>query len=300
MGYIDLENLTKDYGQNRGVFDVSLSIEEGETFGLVGINGAGKTTTIRQLMGFIKPDSGAAFINGRDSQKDSAQIKRFVSYVPGEINFPADKTGETFLKRQIEKAGRGSWQRCKEVCKRLQLDYTAGLKTMSKGMKQKTALAAAFSLGSDVLILDEPSTGLDPLMRDVFIDLIKEEKQMGHTVFLSSHIFEEIEQTCDRVAMIKDGHIIDQLVMDDLLHNKNKTYKLEFKNKESFQQFQKLDYALTNIKEEDMQLKININDKDINSLMNDLQYYDLLFFKEIKSNFEDYFTNVFKEEVNHV
>ncbi|WP_435303659.1 AAA family ATPase [Tetragenococcus halophilus] len=167
-------------------------------------------------------------------------------------------------------------------------------------MKQKTALAAAFSLGSDVLILDEPSTGLDPLMRDVFIDLIKEEKEMGHTIFLSSHIFEEIEQTCDRVAMIKDGRIIDQLVMDDLLHNKNKTYKLEFKTRESFQQFQALDYELTNVKEEDLQLNVNINDKDINDLMNDLQHYDVLFFKEIKTNFEDYFTNVFKEEVVNV
>ncbi|MCF1601450.1 ABC transporter ATP-binding protein [Tetragenococcus halophilus] len=300
MGYIDLENLTKDYGQDSGVFDISLSIEQGETFGLVGINGAGKTTTIRQLMGFIKPDSGQAFINGMDTQKSSAQIKRFVSYVPGEINFPADKTGETFLKRQMEKAGRGSWERCKEICERLQLDYTAGLKTMSKGMKQKTALAAAFSLDSDVLILDEPSTGLDPLMRDVFIDLIKEEKEMGHTIFLSSHIFEEIEQTCDRVAMIKDGRIIDQLVMKDLLHNKNKTYKLEFKTKESFQQFQALGYELSNVKEEDLQLNVNINDKDINDLMNDLQYYDVLFFKEIKTNFEDYFTNVFKEEVANV
>jgi len=300
MAYIDLENLTKDYGQDRGVFDISLSIEQGETFGLVGINGAGKTTTIRQMMGFIKPSSGQAFINGNDCQKNSARIKQFVSYVPGEINFPADKTGETFLKRQIEKAGRGSWERCKEICERLQLDYTAGLKTMSKGMKQKTALAAAFCLGSDVLILDEPSTGLDPLMRDVFIDLIKEEKEMGRTIFLSSHIFEEIEQTCDRVAMIKDGRIIDQLTMNDLLHSKDKTYKLEFKTQESFQQFQALDYAFTDVKEEDLQLKININDQDINRLMDDLQHYDVLFFKEIKRNFEDYFTNVFKEEVNHV
>lgn len=137
-------------------------------------------------------------------------------------------------------------------------------------------------------------------MRDVFIDLIKEEKEMGHTIFLSSHIFEEIEQTCDRVAMIKDGRIIDQLVMKDLLHNKNKTYKLEFKTKESFQQFQALGYELSNVKEEDLQLNVNINDKDINDLMNDLQYYDVLFFKEIKTNFEDYFTNVFKEEVANV
>ncbi len=100
--------------------------------------------------------------------------------------------------------------------------------------------------------------------------------------------------------MIKDGRIIDQLVMKDLLHNKNKTYKLEFKTKESFQQFQALGYELSNVKEEDLQLNVNINDKDINDLMNDLQYYDVLFFKEIKTNFEDYFTNVFKEEVANV
>ena len=169
MAMIEINNLTKDYGKGRGIFDINLSVEKGEVFGFAGINGAGKTTTIRNLMGFIKPDSGNATIDGLDATKKSAQIKQKVAYVPGEINFPGNNSGEIFLKRQIEMLGHGSWERCQEICDELQLDATANIKSMSKGMKQKTALAAAFAADSDILIMDEPTTGLDPLMRDTFI-----------------------------------------------------------------------------------------------------------------------------------
>ncbi|MBN7273907.1 ATP-binding cassette domain-containing protein [Ligilactobacillus pobuzihii] len=296
MACIDINNLTKDFGQGRGIFDISLSIEQGEVFGFAGVNGAGKTTTIRNLMGFIKPDSGNATINGIDCTKKSAQVKQKVAYIPGEINFPGNDSGEVFLKRQMEMLGRGNWEHCKKICDKLQLDATANIKSMSKGMKQKTAIAAAFAAESDILIMDEPTTGLDPLMRDTFIELLEEQKAMGKTIFMSSHIFKEMEETCDRVALINKGKIIDLVQMDDIRYNKNKRFKIEFKNQESFDRFSELSYQTENVQPEDLQLTVVINDKNINDLMNDLKNYDVAFFKEIKQTFEDYFNQTFKEE----
>ncbi|MGO1479254.1 ABC transporter ATP-binding protein, partial [Senegalia sp. (in: firmicutes)] len=192
MAYIDINHLTKDYGKGRGVFDVSLKIEKGEIYGFVGINGAGKTTTIRHMMGFLKPDEGSITINGLDATKNSAEVKRYVSYIPGEINFPGSTSGEEFLKDQIYLSGRGSLERAKELSNLLQLDISANVRSMSKGMKQKTAIVSAFASDADILIMDEPTTGLDPLMRDIFLDLLKQEKKQGKTIFMSSHIFQEV------------------------------------------------------------------------------------------------------------
>lgn len=296
MAMIEINNLTKDYGKGRGIFDINLSVEKGEVFGFAGINGAGKTTTIRNLMGFIKPDSGSATIDGLDATKKSAQIKQKVAYVPGEINFPGNNSGEVFLKRQIEMLGHGSWERCQEICDKLQLDATANIKSMSKGMKQKTALAAAFAADSDILIMDEPTTGLDPLMRDTFIKLVEEQKALGKTIFMSSHIFKEMEETCDRVAMIKDGKIISRIDMNKIRYNPDKLFMIAFQDNESFQHFTSLSYDLAEVKADKNQVTVKVNDQKINELMNDLQHYPVKFFKEIKQTFEDYFNQTFKEE----
>ena len=296
MACIEMNGLTKDYGQGHGIFDLTLSVEEGETFGFVGINGAGKTTTIRHLMGFLNPESGRAVIRGMDCWKESAKIKRLVGYIPGEIAFPDEETGEIFLKRQLEMQGNGDMEYCRYICDKLQLDASAPLKRMSKGMKQKTAIAAAFMKSPDILILDEPTTGLDPLMRDNFIDLIKEQKALGHTIFMSSHIFEEIEMTCDRVALIKDGKLVAITSMNDIRHNEDKTFKIEFKDAESFRRFAALDYEKTSVKPEHLQVVAEINDSQIGRLMRDLKDCNVLFFKEIKHSLEEYFHNVFKED----
>ena len=230
MSYIKLNNVTKDYGDNRGIFNMDFEINKGETIGFVGTNGAGKTTTIRAMMGFIKPTSGTVTINGLDSWNDSMEVKKLIGYVPGEIAFPDDKTGETFLKRQAELNKTESLDYAYQIIDKLQLDPTANLKRMSKGMKQKTAIAAALMNDSDILILDEPTTGLDPLMRMQFLDIIKEEKERGKTIFMSSHIFEEIEEVCDKVILIRDGKILATAVMNDIRHRQIKTYRIEFKS----------------------------------------------------------------------
>src|SRR5690625_3216444 len=219
MDYIEINHLTHDYGKGRGIFDLSLEIKKGEVYGFVGINGAGKTTTIRHMMGFIKPDEGSVTIKGLDATKSSAEVKRYVSYIPGEINFPGNTTGEEFLKNQIYLSGRGNWERAKELSDLFQLDVTANVRSMSKGMKQKTAIVSAFASDADILIMDEPTTGLDPLMRDALIDLIKQETRKGKTMFMSSHIFQEVDEVCERVAVITQRQIIEVINMTDIRYN---------------------------------------------------------------------------------
>ncbi len=289
MSFIEIKNITKDYGYGRGIFDIDISIEKGEIFGFVGTNGAGKTTTIRHLMGFLKPQKGSAKINGLDCWENSAEIKKYIGYIPGEINFPDSPTGMDFLKSQAELLGLKDMSYAESLIKRLQLDPTANLKRMSKGMKQKTAIVAALMADSEILILDEPTTGLDPLMRAEFIDIINEQKEKGKTIFMSSHMFDEVEKTCDKVALIKDGKIIDIKSTKEIKHNEDKIYKIEFNNKENYNKFILEKFELIKNREDINQVTICINDKDINKLTKILKNYDIKFISEIKYTLEKYF-----------
>ena len=206
---IVVQNLTRDYGEGRGIFDLTFDIKKGETFGFVGTNGSGKTTTIRHIMGFLKAKNGSVKVLGLDAWHDSCEIKKYVEYIPGEIAFPDLPDGVQFLKSQAELLGLKNMDKADYLIKRLQLDPTANLKRMSKGMKQKTAIVAALMANKDILILDEPSTGLDPLMRETFLELVLEEKKAGKTILMSSQMFDELELTCDRVALIFNGKIVD-------------------------------------------------------------------------------------------
>lgn len=293
MPIIEIKNMTKDYGEGRGIYDVDLSIEKGEVFGFVGTNGAGKTTTIRHLMGFLKPQKGSATINGKDCWKNSAEIKKYIGYIPGEIAFPDAPTGSEFLKRQAKLLGLKDMSYAEELIKKLQLDPTANLKRMSKGMKQKTAIVAAFMADPEILILDEPTTGLDPLMRAEFIDIINEEKKKGKTIFMSSHMFEEVESTCDKVALIKDGRIIAVKSTKEIKHNEEKTYKIEFNSNEDYKKFLLEEFNVVDKKDNQNQVIININDKNINTLTKVLIGYNLKFMTEIKYTLEKYFNSLY-------
>ena len=233
---ISVKNLTKDYGQGRGIFDVSFDIPKGATFGYCGTNGSGKTTTIRHIMGFLKPDKGEVKVKGLDAYKNAEDIMPYIGYVPGEIAFPDVETGTEFLNIQASMFGITDMSKAEEVINALQLDPTANLRRMSKGMKQKTALVAAFMRQPEILLLDEPTTGLDPLMRKAFIDLIKEEKAKGTTIFMSNHMFDELEETCDYVAFIKDGHIIDIVDMKEIHSRPFREYEVIFGDDESYKE----------------------------------------------------------------
>lgn len=218
---IATEHLTKDYKQDRGVFDLNLNIKQGTVVGIVGKNGAGKTTTMRLLMGFLHPTGGHSEIRGLDSWTEAARTKKLIGYVPGEIAFPDTKSGETFLNDQLALLRASKDQYVNELIQRFKIDLTADIKRMSKGMKQKTALVCAFMTRAPLLLLDEPTTGLDPVMRDAFIDLILQVKANGTTVFLSSHMFNELERTCDRILFLRNGKIVDTITPEKFkeIHN---------------------------------------------------------------------------------
>lgn len=205
---INIEALTKLYSNGKGVREISFEVKEGEVFGFMGPNGAGKTTTLRQLMGFVHPTSGKATIQGLDCWRDAAQIQKTLGYVPGEIAFYDYMTGLQFLTFIDELRGRKDHIRRSQLIDRFELEPGGKIRKMSKGMKQKVGLIAAFMHDPEVIILDEPTSGLDPLMQKRFIELIIEERGRGKTVLMSSHLFDEIDQTCERAAIIREGELV--------------------------------------------------------------------------------------------
>ena len=229
MNPIQIDQLTRDYGAGRGIFGVSFSVSEGEVFGFLGPNGAGKTTTIRHLMGFIRPKKGSCHIGGLDCWTKRAEIQRDLGYIPGEINFFDDMTGREFLRFMTRYRHLPKNNRQKELLERFDLNPKGKIKKMSKGMKQKLGIVTAFMHDPQILILDEPTSGLDPLMQNTFIQLIAEEKARGKTILLSSHIFEEVERTCDRVGIIRQGKMVatDTIATLRSRHLRNYTVTLE-------------------------------------------------------------------------
>lgn len=205
---IVLQHVTKQFKSGRGIFDLTFEIQTGEVFGYLGPNGAGKSTTIRALMGFSPPDTGFASINGIDCWQRAAQVQENVGYLPGEISFLEGLTVMGFFRFLGSLRHLSDTARRDELIEYFDLDVKTPIRKMSKGMKQKVGIIAAFMHEPAVLILDEPTSGLDPLMQKRFLDLIKQEKERGATILMSSHLFIEIERVCDRVGIIKDGRLI--------------------------------------------------------------------------------------------
>lgn len=237
MSVIDIKGITKDYGNHKGVFNVSFQVNKGEIVGFLGPNGAGKTTTIRQLMGFIKPEQGSASIAGMDCFSAADQIQDQLGYLPGEIAFMDDMSGIEFIHFIAHMKGIQDFNRAQELIDFLELDPRGKIKKMSKGMKQKIGIVIAFMQDPDILILDEPTSGLDPLMQNKFVELIHQAKAQGKTILMSSHIFEEVEHTCDRVVIIKEGEIIASDTIEHLLNTKRKTYEVSFHQLSDAQMF---------------------------------------------------------------
>lgn len=298
MPVIKIEKLTKDYGNNRGIFDVSFNVEKGEVYGFLGPNGAGKTTTIRHIMGFSKPLKGKVYVNGMDSWKNANDIQKNLGYLPGEIALPESLTGTQFINMMAELRGIKDMTHTNYLIKKFELEPSGSLKRTSLGMKRKLAIVTAFMHDPEVLILDEPTSGLDPIMQNTFIEFIKEEKQRGKTILLSSHIFSEIDATCDRISIIKDGYLVSSFVADELRHNEMKTYKIEFNTKNDFEAFKNevANSKVLNVvyfKPNKNQVKVEINDIQINNFMNIISNYDLKFISEVKFTLEDYFMNFY-------
>lgn len=234
---LKVEGLTKRFANGRGVEDVSFTVEKGEVFGFLGPNGAGKSTTIRQIMGFMRPDRGTASIGGLDVWKAQGTVQKLVGYLPGEINFIDGMTGTGFLDFIGAMQGVRETARREELIRRLQFDPATPIRKMSKGMKQKVGIVAAFMHKPQVIILDEPTSGLDPLMQRVFIELVLEEKVAGTTFLMSSHSFQEIERTCDRAAIIREGRIVTVKNIHELQSMQRKLFEIVFEQEEDASRF---------------------------------------------------------------
>jgi len=234
-----VEHLTKTFANGKGIFDVSFEVRQGEVFGFLGPNGAGKSTTIRHIMGFMKPDRGTVKVNGLDTWMEHGKVQAGIGYLPGEIAFIEGMTGKTFLDFMARLHGVKDTGKRDRLIDRLQFDVYTPIRKMSKGMKQKVGIVAAFMHDPEVIVLDEPTSGLDPLMQQVFIEIVLEEKARGRTFLMSSHNFPEIERTCDRAAIIKDGAIVAVKDVHELQSMQRKLFEIIFEYADEAEAFGK-------------------------------------------------------------
>lgn len=297
MSVIKINDASKSYGENKGIFNLSLDVQEGEVFGLLGPNGAGKTTTIRHLLGFLKLDSGYMQIDNMETWIESTKIQERIGYLPGEISFPENLTGIEFIEYIGQLRGMKNYDKAKVLLEYFDINPNAKLKRMSKGMKQKIALVAAFMHDPKIVILDEPTSGLDPLMQERFIQLIAQEKKSGKTILLSSHMFNEIERTCDKVAIIKQGRLVTEISMKSIRQHSSKVYEIGFNDIKDLEKFEEFDFKITNVSKEKLKIKTEINDIDINQLISKLSLLNVKYIKEDVYTLEKHFMQYYGKEV---
>lgn len=294
MPMIEVKHVTKDYGHGRGIFDVSFEINEGEAFGFLGPNGAGKSTAIRHLMGFSKTDEGELSVNGKDSWKSAASIKQDVGYLPGELAFPKGMTGDQFIEFMARERQITDMTRTEQLKELFKVDTSKEIKEMSLGTKRKLAVVTAFMHNPKILILDEPTSGLDPIMQERFIQFILKEKAEGKTILLSSHIFTEVDATCDRIAIIKDGVVVSTVESNDLKQSTNKSFKIEFTSSEDYQGFiENTEFTIPIKRPEQNQVKLSLTDQKMQQLFTELSEVQVNFISEIKFTLEDYFMDFY-------
>ncbi len=205
---VETDSLGKRYGSVSALDECSLSIERGEVFGLLGPNGAGKTTLLRLLLGFLKPTTGTAAINGLDCSRQSVRVRQIVSYLPGEARMFRQMRGRDVLRFFAEIRPRGDFRQAMKLAAQLELDVHRRVAFMSTGMRQKLALAATLSADTPLLILDEPTANLDPTVRQTILQLVADSRSAGRTVIFSSHVLSEVEEVCDRVVILRQGRVV--------------------------------------------------------------------------------------------
>ena len=236
---IETQGLTKYYGSTVGIEDLSLDVEEGEIFGFLGPNGAGKTTTISILMNFLKPGRGSLKILGQPVKWGDYDYRRQIGFLPGELALPNGFTGELLLKRWGELSGGSApmLKKCLQVLGLSEKDLKRKTREYSTGMKQKLGIAAALQHLPKLIILDEPTGGLDPLVKHAFLELLQEMQKLGSTIFFSSHILSEVEQIADSTAIIRNGKIVVESNIEDLKHKQHKHVFIAFKTRKDLEEF---------------------------------------------------------------
>ncbi|MGR3764521.1 ATP-binding cassette domain-containing protein [Rossellomorea sp. NS-SX7] len=230
MNVIEINGLTKTYGSSRGINNISFNVEEGEIFGFIGPNGAGKSTTIRTLLSLIQPTGGSAKIFGKDCVEHAPDIAKNVGYLPSEVFYYDNMKVMDLLKYSASFYKKDCSGRIKELAEKLDLDLTKKIDDLSLGNKKKVGIIQGLLHEPKLIILDEPTSGLDPLMQQTFFDLLQEENRKGATILFSSHILSEVQRMCDRVAIIKEGEIVQVEKISTLKENNHKRFKIEVKN----------------------------------------------------------------------
>jgi len=284
---IEIKNLTKYYGKNKGIENLTFSVKKGEIFGFLGPNGSGKTTTIRTLLGLLKPTSGDAFIFGRSIRDDIVEIKKNIGYIPGDLNLYGNLTGKQFLD-YLSSLRETDATLLDELLHLFDIPSGRMIKEYSKGMKQKLGIIQAFMNDPEIVIMDEPTSGLDPLLQQSFYEFLKKEKTKGRTIFFSSHVLSEIDKICDRVAIVRDGALVTLEDIETLKRKQGKIIKVKIKEQPT-----------TFPGPEDMKIKDGwiqfITSDNINRWIKTLSHFTIEDLEISEFNLEDIFIHYYKE-----
>ncbi|MDZ5471098.1 ABC transporter ATP-binding protein (plasmid) [Bacillus sp. 31A1R] len=293
MKAIEINKLTKTYGNNRGITDVSFSVEQGEIFGFIGPNGAGKSTTIRTLLSLIYPTSGNAKIFGKDCIQFAPEIKKEIGYLPSEVFYYDNMKVMDLLKYSASFYKKDCTSRIKDLAEVMQLDLTKKIDDLSLGNKKKVGIVQGLLHEPKLIILDEPTSGLDPLMQQKFFDLLIEENKKGATILFSSHILSEVQRLCDRVAIIKEGRIVKVEKISTLKENNYKKFKIEMPSKIDKQHFNISGVNNLEVKDQTVSFLFKGN---INSMMNKIAEVEISNLWVEEPDLEEIFMHYYEKE----
>lgn len=290
---VKTQNLTKYYGRIKGIKDLNLSIEEGEIFGFIGPNGAGKTTTIRTLLTLITETSGSATIFGKDIHEAREAILQEVGYLPSEVFYYDNMRVIDLLKYAASFYRKDCTKRIKDLANRLNLDLHKKIDDLSYGNKKKVGIIQGLLHSPKLIILDEPTGGLDPLMQQTFFDIIREENKNGATILFSSHILSEVQKMCDRVAIIKDGNIVKVENIKDMIKNSYHKVEIQFNNIKDIQEFNTDGLANIEIKDNIISFVFKGN---INLLLKNVTNYEIDDIEITEPDLEEIFMHYYGDQ----
>ncbi|WP_163651822.1 ABC transporter ATP-binding protein [Listeria sp. PSOL-1] len=293
MAVLEVADIVKKFGKVTALNGVNLTLNEGEILGFIGPNGAGKSTTIRILLGIIKANQGKSKIFGQDSWKDAVEIHKRIAYVPGDVVLWPNLSGGEVIDLLMKL--RGSFNRSKrdELLQRFNLDPTKKCRTYSKGNRQKIALVAAFATDAELYILDEPTSGLDPLMEKVFQDCVFEAKSAGKSILLSSHILSEVEKLCDKIAIIRQGEIIESGSLNDMRHLTRLNLRIE--TKQEVVGLAEME-GVYHVKHQGNELLFQVDSEKLNELIQKISHCGVVNLESTPPTLED----VFMRHYDHV
>lgn len=292
MNAIEIKGLKKYFGKTKAVDGVSFTVKQGESFGFLGPNGAGKTTTIRCLMDFMRPTEGEITILGKDAQKDSVELKSLIGYLPGNVRLNGSWSGKDHIK--FVESIRGKSDNAREIAKKLDLDLSKKFRSLSSGNKQKLGIILALMHNPKILIMDEPTVGLDPLLQNTIYELLEELKSKGTTIFISSHNLPEVERICDRVGIIKEGKMIEVETLEGLEGKKIHQITVKINGKYNVHDFE-FD-GVEKAEKVGEELVLTVGGGDLNPIIKKLSGYKISDIEITHANLEEVFLKFYEKK----